>query len=71
MLTMERIVYLLLSVPFLVFVGIIYAKRPDLRRFIIRVGVAGGIIGVLSEIWYFPGYWRPINIFWWYSRTLD
>jgi hypothetical protein len=56
---MDRFAYLLITIPFLVLLGLIFYKRPDLRRFIIRIGIMGGIAGIISEAWYFQDYWRP------------
>ncbi len=58
-----RFTYLLLTIPFLAFVAVIFIKRPDLHRFIVKAGILGAITAVVSEVWYFQDYWRPLNIF--------
>ncbi len=55
----DRYIYLLLDLYLLVLVGIIAWKRKDLRLLIIKSGIAGGILGLLSEFWYFKDYWTP------------
>lgn len=60
---MNTYIYLLLSVPFLIATAVIYICRKDLRRFILKVGILGGIFGVISESWYFQDYWRPPSLF--------
>jgi hypothetical protein len=60
---MDTYIYLLLSVPFLAATAIIYVLRKDLRRFILKIGILGGITGLISEIWYFQDYWRPPSLF--------
>ena len=37
----------------------IFYYRPDLRRRMIRMGIAVGILGVLSEAVFFQDYWHP------------
>lgn len=59
---MEHYVYLLLSVPFLVGTVIIYWLRADLRSLLLKVGLFGGIAGVLAELWYFVDYWQPLTL---------
>lgn len=60
---MEKYGYLILTIPFLVVLGWIYIRRPDLRHSILKVGIIGGIVGLISELWYFQDYWRPDTLF--------
>ena len=56
----EIYVYLVfISLPFLIGTLVIFVMRPDLRRYILKVGILGGIAGILSELWYLQDYWRP------------
>lgn len=60
---MELYAYLILTIPFLISLAWIFWRRSDLRRSIIRVGILGGIIGMISELWYYQDYWRPETLF--------
>jgi hypothetical protein len=60
---MERYLYLIAGLIWLAIDLIIAVRRPDLRRFMVIVGILGGIIGVVSEYWYFQDYWRPASLF--------
>lgn len=52
-------VFLLTTLPFLFLTFFIFLKRRDLRRFILILWAIGGLIGLLSERWYFQDYWVP------------
>ncbi len=55
----DRFIYALLPIPFIILTAIIFIRRKDLRRRIIKVGIVGGFAGWASNIWYFIDYWRP------------
>lgn len=59
---MDTYIYLLLTLPFLVAVLIVVMLRPDLRKFVLVAGVLGGIVGLISEYWFFQDYWRPPSL---------
>jgi hypothetical protein len=59
----DRFIYAFLPIPFLILTAVIFFKRKDLRRRIIKVGLVGGIAGWVSNIWYFIDYWRPPSLF--------
>jgi len=60
---MERYLFLFFTLAFLLAALFIYVIRPDLRRFMLRIGVLGGIAGLICEYWYFQDYWRPPTLF--------
>jgi hypothetical protein len=59
---MEKYAYLLLGILLVsvFFVGCVL--RPDLRRVSVKVGLMGGIAGLLAEFFYFRDYWRPPSL---------
>ena len=59
----DRYIYVLTDLYFLGLVAVIFWKRSDLRKLILKSGIAGGIIGLLSELWYFKDYWTPPSFF--------
>lgn len=59
---MEQFIYMLLAAPFLLGAALIYWRRRDLRAPILKVGLLGGIAGVLAELWYFADYWQPMTL---------
>ncbi len=59
----DRYVYLALATSFFVASMVILFSRKDLRRPILRVGLIGSVIGILSEYWYFKDYWIPPTVF--------
>ena len=56
-------VYLLLSLWFLGVVAVCIVLRRDLFLHTLKIGVAGGIAGILVEYWHFADYWRPTPYF--------
>lgn len=54
--------YLLLGLFFLILWILCYCLRKDLRPLMMKVSIAGAIVGPLSEIWYFRDYWSPLTI---------
>jgi len=60
----DTFMYLIfIALPFFIGAVVIFILRSDLRRFIIKAGVIGGIVGLISEAWYFHDYWRPPSLF--------
>lgn len=59
----DTFIYLFLTLPFVAFSIIVYILRTDLRHLIVRAGIAGGIVGLVLEHWYFRDYWRPPSLF--------
>jgi hypothetical protein len=59
----DRFVYFFLPIPFLILSAVIFLKRKDLRRRIIKIGLLGGIAGWIANIWYFIDYWQPPSLF--------
>jgi hypothetical protein len=58
----DKFAYLTLSLLYVVAWLIIYAKNPW-KGGMIKVGVVGGIMGLIAEIWYFHDYWKPPTLF--------
>jgi hypothetical protein len=58
----DRYAYFTLSMLYMVVWGVIYWKNPW-KSGMIRVGLVGGIMGILAEFWYFRDYWRPPTLF--------
>src|SRR5258706_14284145 len=56
---MERYIYLLLVLLLLAALTSMLWARRDLRNMGLSVGLAGGLAGLISEIWFFRDYWRP------------
>ncbi|WP_310558864.1 lycopene cyclase domain-containing protein [Flavobacterium sp.] len=54
--------YLSLGVFLFLIWILFYVLRKDLRRKLIKVSLYGGLIGVISEYWYFQDYWHPYSI---------
>lgn len=59
----DNYVYLAIAIPFFVLSVAIFIYRKDLSRLVIKAGLAGGAVGVLSEYWYFSDYWIPPTVF--------
>ena len=59
----DTFIYLLLTLPFVAFSIVVYMLRKDLRHLIIKAGIAGGIVGLILEYWYFQDYWHPPTLF--------
>ncbi len=59
----DSYIYLAMGVGFLLPVVVITMLRPDLLKIIFKVGILGGITGLIIEYWYFQDYWRPPSLF--------
>jgi hypothetical protein len=59
---MENYAYLLLDLGALLPLVIIYLSRASLRRSIIRIGLIGGVAGLVAELFYLRDYWRPVGV---------
>ncbi|WP_296697819.1 hypothetical protein [Algoriphagus sp.] len=42
--------------------ALVFWKSPW-KAGMIKVGVAGGLMGMIAEVWYFRDYWRPPTLF--------
>lgn len=60
---MDQYIYILLGVAALLPVIFTYIVRLDLRRDIIKVGLIGGLAGIVAEFFYTRDYWHPIGVF--------
>lgn len=58
----DKYAYLSLSVLYMLAWAIIYLNNPW-KSGMVRVGLVGGIMGILAEYWYFRDYWRPPTLF--------
>jgi len=56
---MEKYAYLILGLVLIWLAGVLILVRKDLVRLSIKLGVVGGVAGLLSELFYFRDYWRP------------
>lgn len=56
---MDAYLYLILCVALLAPLAAIYAKRPDLRRKIVRASIVTAVAAVVGEYWHLADYWRP------------
>ena len=58
----DKYAYLSLAMMYMIVWGIVFWKNPW-KKGMIKVGVAGGMMGMIAELWYFRDYWRPPTIF--------
>jgi hypothetical protein len=58
----DKFSYLTLSLLYLLAWGVIFLKNPW-KSGMIKVGLVGGIMGLLAEVWYFHDYWKPPTLF--------
>ncbi len=56
---MERYTYLLLGLSLAILTGTSLYLRKDLALKIVKLAVLGGVVGLVSELFYFRDYWRP------------
>lgn len=54
----DKYAYLILSLLYLVAWVIVFAKSPW-KSGMIKVGLVGGLMGIIAEVWYFHDYWKP------------
>jgi len=54
----DKYAYLCLAVLYMIAWAIVFWKS-SWKSGMIKVGVAGGLMGMVAEIWYFRDYWRP------------
>lgn len=62
MMSNDTYLYLILTIPFVVFSVVAYYTRKDLRYDIRVAALVGAIAGILSEVWYFKDYWSPTTV---------
>jgi hypothetical protein len=58
----DKYAYLSLALMYLVAWAIVFWNNPW-KLGMIKVGVAGGLMGMAAEVWYFRDYWRPPTLF--------
>ena len=54
----DKYAYLTLSLLYLLAWFVVFAKSPW-KKGMIKVGIVGGLMGIVAEVWYFHDYWRP------------
>lgn len=59
---MDKYAYAMLALALLAPLVVIFCLRKDLRHKILILGLAGGIAGLLAEMFYFRDYWRPPSV---------
>jgi hypothetical protein len=42
---------------------VLYFLRPDLKRKFIKFSIYCGIMGLVTEYWFFEDYWQPLTVF--------
>lgn len=62
MLYMDKYIFLGISVGLAPIWIFLFYKRIDLRKRIIYTSLVGGIVGIISEYWYFRDYWQPPTV---------
>lgn len=55
--------FFLADLCFLFVWAILYFLRPDLKRKMLKYSLYGGVLGLLTEFWFFEDYWQPLTIF--------
>ncbi|EAZ82723.1 lycopene cyclase domain-containing protein [Algoriphagus machipongonensis] len=58
----DKYAYLCLALMYLIAWAIVFWKNPW-RKGMLKVGIAGGLMGMIAEVWYFRDYWRPPTLF--------
>lgn len=58
----DKYAYLILSLLYLSVWVVVFSKSP-FKRAMIKVGLVGGLMGMVAEVWYFRDYWRPPTLF--------
>jgi hypothetical protein len=53
----DKYLYLIGSLVALIFVAIIFILRKEMRPFILKAGLIGGCLSVITEFWFFQDYW--------------
>ncbi len=56
---MDTVTYLFLGLLLILPWTVIYVVKPALRKKMLKTGVMGGLMGFISEYWYFKDYWHP------------
>ncbi len=59
---MNKYTYLLLGLAILVPLAGILLTRKDLAAKAVKLGILGGVAGILAEFFYFKDYWRPPSL---------
>lgn len=54
----DKYAYLILSLLYLLAWFVVFIKSPW-KSGMIKVGIIGGLMGIIAEVWYFHDYWRP------------
>lgn len=58
---MDQYFYILLDGILIITWLIILFLRRDLKKKLFTCSLLGGIMGILSELWYLKDYWRPLS----------
>jgi hypothetical protein len=59
----DKYLYLLSSLIAFAMVAVIFVQRRDMRSFIVKAGIIGGSLSVVTEFWFFQDYWRIPSTF--------
>jgi hypothetical protein len=59
---MDRYLYLILALCFILGITLVYALRSDLRANIIYLMGFGCVWGPISDHWFFMDYWHPTSV---------
>lgn len=60
---MDQYIYLLLALYLMPFWGIIFYKKTEERKRILKASFLGGIAAEMAEYWYYTDYWQPPTLF--------
>lgn len=54
----DKFAYLTMSLLYLAAWFVVFLKSPW-KRGMVKVGLIGGLMGIIAEVWYFHDYWKP------------
>jgi hypothetical protein len=54
----DKFAYLTMALLYLLSWVIVFWKSPW-KKGMVKVGLIGGLMGILAEVWYFHDYWKP------------
>lgn len=58
----DKYAYLLLALMYLLAWTVVFIKSPW-KSGMVKVGMIGGLMGIIAEVWYFKDYWKPPTLF--------
>ena len=58
----DKYAYLILSLLYLLAWAVVFIKSPW-KSGMVKVGLVGGLMGIVAEVWYFEDYWKPPTLF--------